>query len=448
LCYCNEEMENTEKIKTVAIIGRPNVGKSSLFNRLVGKRVAIETPIAGTTRDRIMDIIDWSGTEFVLMDVAGVEQGDKSEIAKSIQEGVEFALKAADLILFVVDWMDQQNEQDKIVARMLRGVKKPVLMVVNKADNITRQKDIDPFKRLGSFEIIPVSAVSGKNTGDLLDAIIKELSGIEGGQSIPIESGEEIKLAIIGRPNVGKSTLLNTIVGEKRAVVSEVAGTTRDIVNVNFCHKGQNIVISDTAGIRRPGKIDKSTIESLGVIRTYRALRSCDIAVLVIDAREGLVANDVHILGQAKEWGKGAILAVNKLDLIEQNTEEYISSTLWVLQNKLNFAPWLPVVFISAKTEENIKPLLDQVVNATKSRKMMIDQADLDEIANFIKNSNAQLANLKYIREKAVNPPQFEVAFSGKRIPHQTQIRYIENKIRDVFPLAGTPIFIDMATKG
>jgi len=438
-------MDTNNNLKTVAIIGRPNVGKSTLFNRLVGRRVAIETPIAGTTRDRLYEIVEWNGSRFNLIDAAGLEKGSKSELAKSMQESVKVAEESADLILFAVDWNEKDSEEDRSIAKLLKRIDKPVLMVVNKADNVKRQKELDIFRRLGGYKIIPVSAINGKNSGDLLDEVVSILNKLpDRVKASELSTETEIKLAIIGRPNVGKSTLLNSIIGEKRAIVSEEPGTTRDVVSVNFFHKGKKILISDTAGIRKRGKISKETIESLGVIRTYRALKSCEVAVLVIDAKEGLVANDAHILGLAKEWGKGAVLAVNKLDLVDGDKEQYIESALFILQHKLNFVPWLPVVFISAKEEENIKHLLDQVVTAYQNRMTTLPVSDLQEITEFVRGANPQLVNLKSITQKHPAPPTFELSFSGKRLPHETQIRYLENKIRDVYPMTGTPIFIDI----
>jgi len=427
---------------TVAIIGRPNVGKSTLFNRLIGRRMAIETPIAGTTRDRLFGEVDWQGQKFTLMDVAGVETGSKKEIDRSIQKGIDLAYEEADLILFIVDWNEKDDETDKRIARKLRQIKKPVLMVVNKADNIGRQEDLQSFIRLGNFPIVPISAISGSNTGDLLSMTVKMLRDIPERKQADKKEKADIELAIIGRPNVGKSTLLNTIIGEKRAIVSEEAGTTRDIVSISFFHKGKKIEIADTAGIRRPGKVGKDTIESYSVLRTYQALKQSQVVVVIIDSTEGLVAADTHILGKAKESGKGIILAINKVDLT--SGEDYRSRCVSELQRRLNFVPWIPVVFISALNKTNIKFLLDQVIAVANNRGTVIPQDDLCTILEEAKKSNQQLISLEKIKQVRSNPPIFSLSYKGKKAPHYTQIRYLENKIRDFYPLNGTPIFIDL----
>lgn len=444
--------------KTVAIIGRPNVGKSTLFNRLVGKREAIETPIPGTTRDRLFGEVSWRGTTFDLVDVAGIEYGQKAEIDKNTQEGVNSAIENADLILFIVDWNEKNNEVDKRIARTLRTIKKPVILVTNKCDNLERLQTADEFKRLGNFTVVPVSAISGKSTGDLLDIIVQKLkvqkrmadvtplhqdSAGQAEKQIASE-GDTIKLAIIGRPNVGKSTLINTILGEKRVVVSEVPGTTRDTISINFMHKGHKIELADTAGLRRPGKIVKDTIESFASLRTNKALKECDIAVLIIDAEEGLVATDTHILGQAKEWGKGLVLAVNKIDIWEDTKkEQFIAQLLYYLQKKLNFTPWLPTVFISAKDDQNIKPLLNQVIISYENRKTWIPEEELNKIFTEAKESNNQIFNILSLKQKRTSPPTFEALYC-KKAPHKTQLRYLENKIRDIYPLPGSPMFLDL----
>jgi GTP-binding protein len=437
-----------EQTKTVVIIGRPNVGKSTLFNRLVGKRIAIETPIAGTTRDRLIEEIAWNGTTFNLVDVAGIEFGSKKEIDQSVQAGVNFALEHADLILFIVDWEQKENQIDKKIAKTLRAQNKKVILAINKADNLNRQQQIDEFKRLGINEIVPVSAISGKSSGDLLDIIIRELeSTVKAARTVDIIRAD-IELAIIGRPNVGKSTLLNSIIGDKRAIVSSEAGTTRDIVSVDFYQKGKHIRISDTAGLRRPGKVEKDTIESFSVLRTYRALSDCDVSILVIDASEGLVALDINILGHAKEMGKGIILAVNKIDMIEGDKNEYMAQMLWQLQGKLNFAPWLPVVFISAQEKENTNSLLNQVVSVSEARNTIIPEEELRQIINQARNDNFQLQNIQTISQKKANPPIFEIVVPAKKPIHYTQIRYLENRIRDFYPMSGTPVFIDTNSVG
>lgn len=434
-------MKDENHLKTVALIGRPNVGKSTLFNRLVGKRVAVETPIAGTTRDRLIEEIVWNGEKFSIVDVPGLELGSKKEIDRGTQESVDFAIESADLIVFLVDCTEKDSEQDKIVARRLKKSGKKVILAVNKVDNQERAKSINDFKRLGDFPIFAVSAISGRTSGDLLDGIVQALKKVQT-RTMSKNKNYDLKLSIIGRPNVGKSTLLNAIIGAKRAVVSSEPGTTRDIVTVGFAHKGKNILISDTAGIRRPGKLEHDTIESFSVLRSFRALKDCDIAVLVVDGKEGMVALEANLLGEAKQLGKGIILAVNKLDLVEDK-EKFMGMEIWRLQDKLNFMPWLPVVFISALEKDNIEALLSQVVKVYENRGTTISQENLNIIKNDIVKSNSQLAGLEILRQKKVNPPIFEAKFKGKKTPHYTQIRYIENKIRDAYPLAGTPIFID-----
>lgn len=430
--------------KTVAIIGRPNVGKSTLFNRLIGRRMAIETPIPGTTRDRLFGEVFWRGKTFNLIDVAGIEFGGKSEIEKNIQEGVDLAIEEADLLIFLVDWNDKDNEIDKTIARKLRKSKKQVILVVNKCDNLERINNIREFNRFGNFLIVPVSAISGKNTGDLLDNITDELKKIKK-CSEDKEEKHGIKLAIIGRPNVGKSTLINAFAGEKRAIVSSVPGTTRDVVNISFSHKGQNLQLNDTAGIRRRGKIIKDTVESFALLRTYKALKECDIAILIIDGDEGLVSADANILGVAKEWGKGIILAVNKIDLWE-DAQAQMGKMISLLQTKLNFTPWLPIVFISAKDKENIDPLLNQVLKAKANRETQIEQVALDEILKDAKEKNSQIFSIVSLRQKKSSPPTFEAQCKIKK-PHITSMRYLENKIRDCYPMEGTPIYLDLLFK-
>lgn len=434
---------NLTELKNVVIVGRPNVGKSTLFNRLAGKRIAIETETAGTTRDRLFAEIDWQGDRFNLIDIAGVETKAKNAIDRQMQQNINDSIDIADLIIFLTDWTDQNNDNDKVVARLLRKIDKPVLLVVNKADNVDRQKNVDKFIRLGNYPIVPVSAISGSNTGDLLDRIVLELKKIKKTDNKKQANKKaDIDLSIIGRPNVGKSTLLNSIIGAKRAIVSDIAGTTRDTISVNFLHNGKNILISDTAGIRRPGKIEHSSIESYSLLRTYDALKKSDVAILVIDATEGLVALDMNILGKAKEWGKGVVLAVNKIDQITD--PEFVGRTIFELKQKLNFAPWLPVVFISAQNLENLKPLLNCVVASAESRQKIISENETMTILSEAKQLNPQLESIKSFKQIKTAPQVFKITYKGKKAPHLSQVRYLENKLRDTYPLNGAPLFVDV----
>lgn len=433
----------SETSKSVALIGRPNVGKSTLFNRLIGKRMAIETEVPGTTRDRLYGDVTWAGQHFTLIDVAGVESSAKTEIDANIQEGIDIALESADLILFVVDWNDKDNDADKRIASRLRRIDKPVILVASKADNIERITNIDEFKRLGNFDIFAVSGINGKNSGDLLDKVVEELYG-DGKSILPKKKDNILGLAIIGRPNVGKSTLINAFLNQKRAIVSAEAGTTRDTVATEFGYKGRTIQLFDTAGIRRRGKIEKDTIESFSVLRAYRAMQQSDIVLLVIDAEEGLVANDAHILGKAMEWGKGIVLVVNKIDLWgEKDEKEEMGKVLYYLSTHLNFIPWLPVVFISAQDKKNIEPVLSQVFTAERNRSQLFDQEQLDQFLAQVKDANPQLDDLSSIRQTGTKPPAFRIKYK-KKAPHATQMRYLENKMRDIFPLNGTPVFLDL----
>jgi GTP-binding protein len=424
--------------KNVAIIGRPNVGKSTLFNRLAGKSIAIETKIPGTTRDRLYAEIGFGNFSFCLTDLAGFAFDLKSELDRAIQEGTRLAMENADLILFLVDWEEKNNETDKAIARIIRRSNKPILLAINKVDNLAREKDLEEFKRLGNFPQITVSAISGKNTGTLLETIVKKLG------SIPNQKKKEadINLAILGRPNAGKSTLLNSLIGQKRAIVSEEPGTTRDSADYIFRYRNKTIRLIDTAGIRQPGKIKKDTIESFSVIRSWQAFRQADIIIVLADGSEGLVSSDIHLIGEAKENGKGVILAVNKIDKW-LNPKTQIAKMIQDFQIRLNFAPWLPIVFISGKDELNLKPLLNQVIKINENLNSRIPQEDLDLILRSAKESNFQLKNLIKLRQKKIKPTVFELTFEGKNPPHLTQTRALENKIRDLHPLSGVPFFVD-----
>jgi len=430
--------------KTVAIIGRPNVGKSTLFNRLVGRRIAIETPVPGTTRDRLFGEVEWSGQTFTIIDAAGIEFGKKTDLEKNIQIGVELAMEMADLLIFLVDWNDKDNQTDQLIAKKLRQNHKNVILAVNKSDNIERIENCKEFQRLGNFDNVSVSAISGRGSGDLCDLILKKLLNVKR-KSNPVNDSS-VKLAIIGRPNTGKSTLINTIAGEDVSVVSSQAGTTRDMVNYKFEYKKQLIELIDTAGLRRRGKIKKDTIESYSILRSYKALRECDIAIMLIDGSEGLVSGEATIISQAAQWGKGLILAINKIDLwSEDKREDLIAKSLSILQTKLNFTPWLPAVFISAEKVINIDSLLNQTLKVSKDLDFIIPAKELTQILEFAKGKNSQIQSLVEIKTLSTKPLKIELVYKN-RIPHQSQVRYMENQIRDHYPLNGVPMLFKLVS--
>ncbi|HOX40641.1 MAG TPA: ribosome biogenesis GTPase Der [bacterium] len=438
--------ENTQK--NVVILGRPNVGKSTLFNRLVGRRIAIESEVSGTTRDRICQEVSWQGVTFNLIDVAGLELSDKSKLYKEMESSVELAIETADLVVLIVDVTEPSNDLDREVAARIRRKKLPTILAVNKVDNSKREDEVNLFERLGRFKsIVPVSAVSGRNSGDLLDAITHELQNLPQAESEEVSDQSGIQLTILGRPNVGKSTLLNAIVGQKRAVVSEIPGTTRDSIDVVFNHKGKKIMIADTAGIRRPGKISKDTLESFSVIRSYRALDRCDVVILLVSAEEGVTNVDESLIGEAMERGKGIILAINKIDLIE-DLDRFQDEIQAKLQKQLKFIPWLPVVFVSALDNQNINHLLNLVVKTFEGKNDWIEEEDLKEILKLATERNGQLHNITHLTQASTNPPKFEVSYQSKEAPHYTQMRYLENKIRDVFPFNGVPIELKLVRIG
>lgn len=426
----------------VAIVGRPNVGKSTLFNRLLGKRKAIETDVPGTTRDRLYGDLFWQDKNYILIDTAGIISKGKDEILSAAMEGVKLAIDEADAIIFVVDYTAGIDSKDMEIARTLRRAKKNVVVAVNKCDNIDRARQSEDFRRLGFPQIFPVSSISGRNIGDMLDGLNQFSSQDDTGIS-PLKRAEtDFSLAIIGRPNVGKSTLLNAIADSPKMIVSSVPGTTRDAEDHIVKYKGKNIRLTDTAGIRRKSKIPHDTIESFALLRSLRAVKESDVVVFMIDAQEGLVAIDQSILGEAKDLGKSIVVAVNKIDQWE-NSEEEMAKFLGVLTNSLNFMPWVPVVFISAKEKTHVNHLLNQAIKAYESRFI---EADNDVLRKILEEGKATLPELSYLKElyfEQTNPPVFKAKLWKADKLHFSHKRFLENRIRDIYGYEGTPIFID-----
>jgi len=430
----------------IAIVGRPNIGKSTLFNRLIGQRRSIVTDEPGITRDRIYGTVSWHGRSYEIVDTGGIIPGEESEIPQRILEQAQIAIGAASLIFLVVDGRTSITTSDQELARLLRRTGKPVFLIVNKIDSEKQAGEISEYYRLGFDHVFPISAEHGRGITELLD---------ETAISIPAPDEQEnagsgeIRVAIIGRPNVGKSTLLNKLVGEERAMVSPIAGTTRDAVDSLVQHNGLLVRFIDTAGIRRKGRTELKA-EKLSVVMARRHLERSDVAILVIDGIEGVTALDAHIAGYAHEAGRSVIIAVNKWDAVTKThrvTADYENE----IREKLKFLSFAPIAFISAKTGQRVERLFKTLEEVHKARFVRVPTRELNEFLRQEVLSRGGLpldVKIRYIAQVKVNPPTF-VMFSNKiKKLHFSFERFIENRIRERFPFPGTPIIIRQRTKG
>ncbi len=435
-------MDNTEQklLPVVAIVGRPNVGKSTLFNRLIGKRQAIENQEAGTTRDRLYGEVNWCGQKFSLIDTAGLIKNIDNEIKEAAMASVEIAIEEAELIIFLCDISDGGLHVEREIAKKLRRAKKKVILAGNKCDKKYELTDLIDYKRLGFDNPIAVSAIQGKNSGILLDVVCKNIEKIEDNR---IVDDSCIKISIIGRPNAGKSTLLNSIIGSNKMIVSTVPGTTRDSADFKFKFKGQDIRIIDTAGLKRRSKVKYDTPESFAFLRAMSSLKDSKIAIYMIDATEKIAALDLKLLGDAAFMGKSIILAINKIDLAVEDKSTFMAKILGQLQKELNFIPWVPVVFISAKEKTHITELMNQVLEIQKERNEEIGVEDLQAVFNDARTTYPQIDYFKTLRFEKANPPIFKLKTRRNKKPHFSHMRFLENKIRNNFEYRGTPIFID-----
>lgn len=424
----------------VAIVGQPNVGKSTLFNRLIGQKHAIETPIPGTTRDRLYDDIVWRGRDYLLMDTAGILFGSHDDVGESGQRATELAMEEADVILFVVDFKQGITQADLQISKKLRR-EKNVILVINKCDNKFDTQLLLPFKRLGLEKMTLVSAVSGRNTGDLLDMIHDAAHNIT--PKITKDADDNIiNLAIIGRPNAGKSTLLNSIIGEKKMIVSSTPGTTRDSQNYQTTYKNKVVNLIDTAGIRKKSKIQFGSIEGYAQLRSIKAIRDSNVVVYLLDASAGIVSLDQSLLGEAAKQGKSIILAVNKIDLWA-DAENEMAKFIAKLQSELNFMPWLPIIFVSAKNQVHLNNLLNQSSKVFENRFLMIESEVCTQILLQAKENNGQIEYMRSLVQERSNPAVFKIKTHKNKKPHFSHLRYLENRIRDYQEFRGNPIFID-----
>jgi GTP-binding protein len=436
------------------------VGKSTLFNRLIGERRAVVSDIPGTTRDRIITEAEWNGRAFVLVDTGGIEilpdavtQGrrpgpvaplleDSAQFIPLIRAQAEQAIEEADLILFLTDAATGLTGADREVADLLRRSDKPVLLVVNKVDNERRAQEAVEFYELGLGEIYPISAIHGTGVGDLLDLVVSRLPA-------PVEEPEAdddaVHIAILGRPNVGKSSLLNRLLGAERAIVSPVAGTTRDALDTEMVWDGQKIILIDTAGIRRRGKIVPG-VEKYSVLRTIKATERADVALLLIDATEGITAQDTHIAGIIAEQGVSIVIVVNKWDAVPPEVRSERADVETEVREALKFMAYIPVLFISALTGQRVKHVLPTALEVVEARYQRISTGALNDVLRQALDHHSppskkgRKMKLYYATQAAVAPPLFVLFINDPRLVHFSYTRYLENCIRDVYPFPGTPI--------
>ncbi|MBR0081357.1 MAG: ribosome biogenesis GTPase Der [Clostridia bacterium] len=426
----------------VAIVGRPNVGKSTLFNRLIGRRLAIVEDTPGVTRDRIYGDAEWLTHSFTLIDTGGIEPANEDKIAVQMRRQAEIAIETCDVIIFLVDGREGMTSADEEVAAMLRKSNKPVVLGVNKLDAPQFHDAIYDFYTLGLGEPIIVSAGQGIGLGDLLEAVCDNFSAVEAAEDESV-----INIAVCGRPNVGKSSLVNAMLGEQRVIVSDVPGTTRDAIDTPFTRDGQKYVLVDTAGIRRKRAVEDATIERYSVIRSLAAVRRADVVLFVCDATEGLSEQDVKIAGYVHEEGKPSVILVNKWDLVEKDTYT-IESFKKDMNVSLNFMPYVSYLFISAKTGQRVQKVLSMVNDVYAQSIRRIPTGTLNDIVgeavamNEPPSQNGRRLKLFYATQVAVQPPTFVIFVNDPALVHFSYERYIENYFRKSFGFAGTPIRI------
>ncbi|MCR4778336.1 MAG: ribosome biogenesis GTPase Der [Lachnospiraceae bacterium] len=425
----------------VAIVGRPNVGKSTLFNLLAGEKISIVKDYPGVTRDRIYADVNWLDKQFTIIDTGGIEPESKDMMLKFMRAQAEIAIETADVIIFLTDVRQGLVDADSKVADMLRKSRKPVVLVVNKVDDFKKlTPDVYEFYNLGIGEPIPISSSSKLGIGDMLDEVIKYFP--EG--SAEAEEDDRPKIAVVGKPNVGKSSIINKLLGEDRVIVSNIAGTTRDAIDTEVKWNGKEYVFIDTAGLRRKSKI-KEEIEKFSIIRTVSAVERADVVVLVIDATEGVTEQDAKIAGIAHERGKGMVVAVNKWDAIDKNDKTMYEHTNKI-KEILSFMPYAEYIFISALTGQRLPKLFETIDAVIENHSLRIATGVLNEILTEAvslqqpPSDKGKRLKIFYMTQVSVKPPTFVIFVNSKDLMHFSYTRYIENKIREAFGFSGTPL--------
>ena len=426
----------------VAIVGRPNVGKSTLFNALAGSRISIVEDTPGVTRDRIYADVSWLNYNFTVIDTGGIEPDSREVILSQMREQAMIAIETADVILFLTDVRQGLTDSDGKVADMLRRSHKPVLLVVNKVDNFdTMMPDVYEFYNLGIGDPYPISAASKLGIGDLLDEVVSRFPQRDEEE----EEDERPRVAIIGKPNVGKSSIINRLIGEERLIVSDIAGTTRDAVDTTVTRNGKEYIFIDTAGIRRKNKI-KEQLEQYMIIRAVSAVERCDVAVLLIDATEGVTEQDAKIAGIAHERGKGIIIAVNKWDAVEDKTDKTIYEHTQLIRSRLSFLSYAEIIFLSAKTGQRTGKLFDLIDMVIENQSLRIATGVLNEIVieatamHQPPSDKGKRLKIFYVTQVGVKPPTFVIFVNDKKLMHFSYQRYLENQIRETFGFKGTSL--------
>ena len=424
----------------VALVGRPNVGKSTLFNRLIGERRAIVEDVPGTTRDRHYGDAEWAGRMFTVVDTGGLLLDDTDALASEVRIQAKVAIDEADVIVCMVDIMDGITPADLDIADLLRRTHKPIILAVNKADNLKREMNISEFYGLGLGEPMPLSAKQGLSTGELLDAIVAAFPAMFAEE----EDDESLHVALVGRTNVGKSSLLNRMLGQERVIVSEIPGTTRDAIDTAIRYHGQDITLIDTAGIRRRGSIERG-IEQYSVLRTIKAITRANVVLMLIDASEGVTAQDTHVAGYILEQAKSVIVLVNKWDLIEKDThtlhqfEEYVRS-------ELKFMPYVPVLFISALTGQRVDRILPLTLRIREERAVRLSTSEINAMIRDATARNSppskwgKKLRIYYGTQAGSDPPTFIFFVNDTRLVHFGYQRYLENQLRDRYKFEGSPL--------
>jgi GTP-binding protein len=452
---------STASLPVVAIVGRPNVGKSTLFNRLIGERLAIVEDLPGTTRDRVYGVGEWNGRRFTLVDTGGLELEPGTHIEERVQDQARVAMQEADVILFVVDAAAGLAPLDHEVADRLRRTAKPTILVINKADNPRREQEGAEFYALGMDPAITVSAQHGRNSGDLADLLVDALPPPNAAEAEPTNWADDTiaeqdleelaatemgppRVAIVGRPNTGKSTFVNRVLGEERMIVSEIPGTTRDPVDTAVVVDDEPMVLVDTAGIRRRGSVQQG-IERYSVLRSMKAIDRADVAVVMTDATEGYTAQDAHVVGHVLEAGKGIVLVINKWDVVEKDGHT-ADDWLKVLRREAPYLAWADIVFASAMTGQRMERILREARRVADERYRRVPTADLNRVVTDAVRAHPpshvrnRLGKVLYATQVAVAPPTFVIFVNDPELIHFSYRRYLENRIRDEYGFLGTPI--------